>query len=165
MTSPSVGPRPPREQERVAGDAFFRRLPKNNRHGSIAAVPSTPVSPQISMNPRCSPACLAALIAIIGSGCAMTPRSPTTTSRVTGARHPEMSSWFGAPPILDGVISPGEWDDATRFDGVRAWVPEFSPVLRDEDLSLAGWVKHDDHWLYFAFEVTDDTLYGIDTTR
>ena len=34
-----------------------------------------------------------------------------------------------------------------------------------QDLSLKGYVKHDGKRLYFAFDVTDDVLYGIDTPR
>jgi len=37
------------------------------------------------------------------------------------------------------------------------------PRHRPKDLSLKGWVKHDGRRLYFAFDVTDDVLYGIDT--
>jgi SSS family solute:Na+ symporter len=71
----------------------------------------------------------------------------------------------GKTPVLDGVISPGEWDDATAFSGVEGWKPQFSAVTGTKDLSLKGYVKHDGKRLYFAFDVTDDVLYGIDTPR
>lgn len=71
----------------------------------------------------------------------------------------------GATPVIDGVLSPGEWDDATAFQGVSGWISQFSPVRDAADLSLRGWVKHDGKRLYFAFDVTDDALYGIDTPR
>ena len=71
----------------------------------------------------------------------------------------------GKTPTLDGVISPGEWDDATAFWGVEGWKPQFSAVTGTQDLSLKGYVKHDGKRLYFAFDVTDDVLYGIDTPR
>ena len=71
----------------------------------------------------------------------------------------------GKTPVLDGVISPGEWDDATVFSGVEGWKPQFSAVTGTQDLSLKGYVKHDGKRLYFAFDVTDDVLYGIDTPR
>jgi SSS family solute:Na+ symporter len=77
----------------------------------------------------------------------------------------ELRSYRGATPTVDGVIAPGEWDDATRFTGVKDWTPQFSPTTDDADLSLVGYVKHDSERLYFAFEVTDDVLYGIDTER
>lgn len=80
-----------------------------------------------------------------------------------GLRRPQLDSWFGTTPTIDGWIRPGEWEDATAFDGVRDWAAEFSPVTKDRDLSLRGWVKHDADGIYFAFEVTDDRLYGIDT--
>jgi SSS family solute:Na+ symporter len=62
-------------------------------------------------------------------------------------------------------LSRGEWDDATSFCGVSEWIPQFSPTYDDRDLSLRGWVKHDGRRLYFAFEIRDDVLYGIDTER
>lgn len=82
-----------------------------------------------------------------------------------GFRQPTMTAWRGATPTLDGVISPGEYADATAFEGVKDWTPQFLPVTDDADLSLEGWVKHDGENLYFAFRVVDDVLYGIDTER
>jgi len=76
-----------------------------------------------------------------------------------------LEAFAGRTPVLDGVISPGEWDDATRFTGVDGWRPQFLPVDSPKDLSLTGYVKHDGKRLYFAFDVTDDVLYGIDTPR
>ena len=71
----------------------------------------------------------------------------------------------GKTPVLDGVLSPGEWSAATTFTGVEGWKPQFSPVTDPKDLSVKGYVKHDATRLYFAFDVTDDLLYGIDTPR
>lgn len=71
----------------------------------------------------------------------------------------------GKTPVLDGVIEKGEWDDATQFFGVQDWVPQFTPTTNPFDLSLHGYVKHDGKRLYFAFDVTDDILYGIETER
>lgn len=71
----------------------------------------------------------------------------------------------GKTPVLDGVIEKGEWDDATQFFGVKNWVPQFSPTTSDQDLSLHGYVKHDGKRLYFAFDIVDDVLYGLDTDR
>jgi solute:Na+ symporter, SSS family len=76
----------------------------------------------------------------------------------------ELSAYPGSTPRLDGVISPGEWDDATAFTNA-GWIPQFSPTTDPKDLSLKGYVKHDGKRLYFAFDVTDDILYGIDTPR
>jgi len=76
-----------------------------------------------------------------------------------------LNAYPGKTPKLDGVISSGEWDDATAFSGVSDWIPQFSPTSDPADLSLRGWVKHDGRRLYFAFDVTDDVLYGIDTPR
>jgi solute:Na+ symporter, SSS family len=71
----------------------------------------------------------------------------------------------GRTPVIDGHLTAGEWKDATEFDGVAGWTPQFSPTTDAKDLSLRGWVKHDGEQLYFAFDITDDVLYGIDTPR
>jgi SSS family solute:Na+ symporter len=71
----------------------------------------------------------------------------------------------GSTPAIDGVVSPGEWEDATHFYGVEGWAAQFSPTVDPKDLSLQGWVKHDGKRLYFAFRITDDVLYGIDIPR
>jgi len=75
-----------------------------------------------------------------------------------------VEAFLGKTPVLDGVISPNEWDDAVSFTNA-GWIPQFSPTTDPKDLSLKGWVKHDGRRLYFAFDVTDDVLYGIDTPR
>ncbi len=76
-----------------------------------------------------------------------------------------LEAFRGSTPKVDGVLSPGEYADATAFWGVRDWTPQFSRTTDDKDLSLRGWVKHDATRLYFAFQITDDVLYGIDTPR
>ncbi len=76
-----------------------------------------------------------------------------------------MRAYLGDSPVVDGVIAPGEYADATRFIGTRYWTHTFTPTTDNADLSLVGYVKHDGHRLYFAFDVTDDILYGIDTPR
>ncbi len=101
---------------------------------------------------------LAALLLV--AGCS----APVETDDRSGAK-PLMRAWRGTTPTLDGVISPGEWDDAVTFRGGRGWTHTFSPTTDDADLALEGWVKHDGENLYFAFRVTDDLLYGIDTPR
>jgi SSS family solute:Na+ symporter len=82
-----------------------------------------------------------------------------------GMRKPLLQSWLGTTPRIDGVLSPGEWSDASEIRGVRDWTPEFSDVKNETDSALRGWVKHDKEWVYFAFDITDDILYGIDTER
>jgi SSS family solute:Na+ symporter len=76
-----------------------------------------------------------------------------------------LNAFPGTTPKIDGILSKGEWDDATTFCGVSEWIPQFSPTYDHRDLSLRGWVKHDGKRLYFAFEIRDDVLYGIDTER
>jgi solute:Na+ symporter, SSS family len=96
------------------------------------------------------------------TGCVRARVAPAGAGAV---RKPVLESFLGTTPVLDGVLAPGEWADATPFTGGREWVAEFSPVTRDADLSLRGWVKHDAERLWLAFEVTDDRLYGIETPR
>jgi SSS family solute:Na+ symporter len=76
-----------------------------------------------------------------------------------------LEAYAGRSPTLDGIISAGEWEDAATFTGVSDWIAQFSPTRNANDLSLRGWVKHDGRRLYFAFDVTDDVLYGIETPR
>lgn len=83
----------------------------------------------------------------------------------SAAEKPEWRAWRGTTPKLDGVVAKGEYADAARITGVQNWAHTFNPTTNDQDLSLEGWVKHDGTALYFAFRVTDDVLYGIDTPR
>ncbi len=76
-----------------------------------------------------------------------------------------LDAYRGRTPVLDGVISRGEWDDATEFTGVLDWISTFTHTTDPKDLALRGWVKHDGKRLYFAFDITDDVLYGLDTPR
>ncbi|MEO8595455.1 MAG: hypothetical protein ABI759_19200 [Candidatus Solibacter sp.] len=86
--------------------------------------------------------------------------------RLFGGEDPRsLEAHPGRTPVLDGKISPGEWDDASVFPGIDGWRPQFTDVEDPKDLSLKGYVKHDGKRLYFAFDVTDDVLYGIDTPR
>jgi SSS family solute:Na+ symporter len=85
-------------------------------------------------------------------------------ARTEGGK-PVLTAWRGAAPVLDGAIGPREYADAEGIRGGRGWTPTFSPTTDEADLSLRGWVKHDGRDLYFAFDVTDDVLYGIDTPR
>jgi SSS family solute:Na+ symporter len=80
-------------------------------------------------------------------------------------KSPVLISYYGKTPVLDGILTPGEWNDATQFRGVKDWWPVFHPVTDASDLSMKGYVKHDDRFLYFAVDVTDNLLYGIDTDR
>ncbi len=82
-----------------------------------------------------------------------------------GEGQRELKAYRGSTPVLDGSIDAAEWRDAVTFKGTQGWTSQFSPTTAPQDLSLTGWVKYDDHRLYFAFEVSDDVLYGIDTPR
>lgn len=76
-----------------------------------------------------------------------------------------LSVFRGNTPKIDGKISEGEYADATQLNGTNDWTREFSPNGDTLDLSLKAWIKHDGTHLYFAFDVTDDIIYGIDTPR
>ncbi len=95
--------------------------------------------------------------ALLAAACAWTA--------MAGEFPKTLNAFPGRTPKIDGKLSKGEWDDATAFTGVSEWIPQFSPTYDDRDLSLRGWVKHDGKRLYFAFEIRDDVLYGIDTGR
>lgn len=87
------------------------------------------------------------------------------SSLAQAADKPELKAWRGKTPQLDGVIAAGEYSDGSHFTGVKNWAHTFHPTTDDRDLALEGWVKHDGDALYFAFSITDDVLYGIDTPR
>ncbi len=76
-----------------------------------------------------------------------------------------LDAYRGKKPVLDGVSSRGEHAEATEFPGVLDGISAFSHTTDPKDLALRGWVKHDGKRLYFAFDITDDVLYGIDTPR
>lgn len=80
-------------------------------------------------------------------------------------KAPKLFSYYGKTPVLDGVLSPGEWSDATEYRGAKDWFPAFHAVTDDSDLSIKGYVKHDADAIYFAADVTDNLLYGIETER
>ena len=101
------------------------------------------------MKPLFCLTCLCALAVVLGAG----------------ESSQSLRAYPGKTPVLDGVLTPGEWDDAARFEGVSKWIPQFTPTTDPKDLSLKGYAKHDGRRLYFAFDVTDDVLYGIDTPR
>ena len=71
----------------------------------------------------------------------------------------------GRTPVLDGVLSAGEWDDALQFTGVTRWTHQFPAPANPKDLSVRIYIKHDDQRLFFAFDVTDSVLYGMNTPR
>jgi SSS family solute:Na+ symporter len=98
-----------------------------------------------------------ALLLLLATACA---------SALSAGESPnKLSAFPGTTPTLDGVLAPGEWADATQFYGVKNWAHTFTPTRDPKDLALHGFVKHDGKRLYFAFDVTDDVLYGIDTPR
>ena len=79
-----------------------------------------------------------------------------------GAWPKEVRVYQGSIPQLDGVIAPGEYDDASQLDDFSAWTPQFFEVQSSEDLYAKVWLKHDGQALYVAWDITDDVLYGFD---
>jgi SSS family solute:Na+ symporter len=104
----------------------------------------------------CAAAC-AALLTVVASG----------ASASEGGRAKVLHAYNGTTPAVDGVLEPGEWDDAEHWVGVYDWDPAFSPVDNTTgpptDLDVQVWVKHDSERLYFAFLITDDLLYYFQT--
>lgn len=81
-------------------------------------------------------------------------------------RQQTFRAYAGRTPVIDGKLSPGEWTDAFSFSSTPSWVAVFAPATRPSDASIrAGYIKHDDTHLYFAFDVVDDVRYAVDTRR
>ncbi|MEP4889359.1 MAG: sodium/solute symporter [Aliiglaciecola sp.] len=78
---------------------------------------------------------------------------------------PEVSVYRGTSPIFDGHVKPEEYADATKLSGIEYWTSQFSPVKDSQDLNGNVWLKHDGEFLYFAFDINDNLLYGFDTPR
>ncbi|RPH92795.1 MAG: hypothetical protein EHM72_16940 [Calditrichaeota bacterium] len=73
-----------------------------------------------------------------------------------------ITAYRGTTPTLDGYLSPSEWDDADALHHDATWNSDAGKVKSAADYAMTCWVKHDGTTLYFAFDITDDTLYGID---
>jgi SSS family solute:Na+ symporter len=83
----------------------------------------------------------------------------------SGTAPQTLTAYKGTTPAIDGTFSPGEWADAAFAAGLAGWKEECTVPNEPSDLSLICYVKHDDTCLYFAFDVTDNVIYGIDTPR
>ena len=89
----------------------------------------------------------------------------TSLSSFAGLAPDKVSVYKGTTPVLDGYLSPGEYDDASLFTGTKDWFPACAKTTDDNDLSIKVWVKHDGQNLFFAFDVTDNIVYGFDIDR
>ncbi len=88
----------------------------------------------------------------------------TLTLCLFAGEYPKsVTAYRGIKPMLDGFISSGEWDDAGTLQHDDSWNCDAAKVTDPADLSMQGWVKHDGDYLYFAFDVTDNVIYGTDT--
>jgi predicted alpha-1,2-mannosidase len=82
-----------------------------------------------------------------------------------GIQPREVNVYRGSTPVLDGIISKGEYDDATSISDITNWFHYNKRLHEKSDLSFKAWVKHDGKDMYFAFDITDDVIYGIDIPR
>lgn len=74
-----------------------------------------------------------------------------------------LTAYKGTTPSLDGYISEGEYTDAELLRGVVGWYSDTKVASNDSlDLSARAWYKHDGTYMYFAFDVRDDVLFGYD---
>ena len=93
----------------------------------------------------------------------------TAMARVSAGEYPlTLTAYLGTTPVLDGYISEGEYADAEWLTGVAGWHSDTDSGTSCEDsldLSVKVWYKHDGTYLYFAFDVTDNLIYGTDTER
>ena len=75
-----------------------------------------------------------------------------------------LTAYRGTTPVLDGYISEGEYSDAESVTGVSGWHSDTGVPCDDSlDLSVKVYYKHDGEYLYFAFDVVDNIVYGYDT--
>ena len=75
-----------------------------------------------------------------------------------------LTAYRGTTPVLDGYISDGEYSDAESITGVSGWHSDTGEASDDSlDLSVKVYYKHDGTYLYFAFDVVDNIIYGFDT--
>ena len=92
--------------------------------------------------------------------------STGATTEPTHADNSLLTAYKGITPVLDGFISEGEYSDAESITGVKDWYSDTGIACEDSlDLSVRVYYKHDGAHLFFAFDVTDNILYGFDTER
>ncbi|MBU3003874.1 sodium/solute symporter [Paraglaciecola arctica] len=91
--------------------------------------------------------------------------SEPLTTNTDGLGLPEVNVYRGETPTFDGFIDQNEYQDATMLTGIENWNPQFSAVSDPKDLSGTVWIKHDGEYLYFAFDIVDNLMYGVDTPR
>ena len=58
-------------------------------------------------------------------------------------------------PEIDGIMSPGEWNDTDTYEYIRD-----NPDIMDGPIKLQCALKYDDEWLYVLFKVNDDDYYA-----
>ncbi|WP_455393022.1 PKD domain-containing protein [[Eubacterium] cellulosolvens] len=68
-----------------------------------------------------------------------------TFSNVSAQTDSSIDITFGTTPIIDGMLSPGEWDDA-----------EAVQILIQNGISTIVYYKHDSNNLYFGFDTITD---------
>jgi len=91
----------------------------------------------------------------------------TNVQTLNAGEFPDtITVYLGSTPKLDGIIRDGEYDDAVKIVGVAGWKSDTPPACENsKDLSVVFYIKHDGNSLYFAFDITDDVIYGFDIDR
>jgi len=82
------------------------------------------------------------MVAVLGTACsdASTPTSPNPAT----VNAPNLGKLPTAPPAIDGVMSPGEWDNAATFP-FRLFVPSTAGAV-----PATVYITHDKTYLYLA---------------
>ena len=92
----------------------------------------------------------------------------TTFINLYAGEYPKtLTAYLGTTPVLDGYISEGEYSDAESLTGTAGWFCGTTGIASEDSLDLSAriWYKHDGDYLYFAFDVSDNVIYGFDTER
>lgn len=118
----------------------------------------------------CASPLLSSIVVVTGETTIINKETVPSSSSSSSTDVPTLYAYNGTTPALDGILTPGEWDDAFYFSNISNFDPQFDPVLRPQpnqpvDLDIELWVKHDNEKLYFAFRVTDDVLYYFQTSH
>lgn len=83
----------------------------------------------------------------------------TTTGILFVERTILNSPWADTVPMCDGVIGPGEWNDANKYDiskfVMHPWVLDLPPCY--DSNAVFVYIKNDSNCVYFAFDVPADT--------
>ena len=63
-----------------------------------------------------------------------------------------MSYYTNTPPVIDGVLDDGVWQNSLKFSGYKTFVPDFGLEM---PFKTIAYMSHDEENLYFAFKCYD----------